>query len=144
MKKFQFPLSRVLNWRETLARVEESKLEGLYAELRAIESREVELKQERARGEKAVATAASAKGSELAALDAFRRFAVAEHTRLEQRRADCARRIKEQMQVVAIKRRDVRLLEHLKQKRAKLWSQEFARDLENQAGEMFLAKWNRG
>lgn len=143
MKKFDFPLSRVLHWRETLARVEETKLEGLYDELHRIEAREAALKNERARAERAVATAESSKGFELSTLDAFRRFAVAEHTRLEQNRANCAARIAAQLQVVAGKRRDVRLLEHLKQKRAELWRRELARDLENQAGEMFLAQWNR-
>ena len=35
MKKFCFPLDRVMEWRRTQARIEESKLERLYAELRA-------------------------------------------------------------------------------------------------------------
>lgn len=143
MKKFQFSLGRVLDWREMLAQVEESKLERLYAELRAIESNEAALQAERARSEKAVAEAASQQGFELAALDAFRRFAVAEHTRLEQRRADCAKRIAEQIQAVARKRRDVRLLEHLRQKRLKSWERDAAREIETQAGEIYLAKWGR-
>lgn len=143
MKRFQFSLNRVLDWRSTLARIEESKLERLYAELRAIESSEAELASERSRSETAVARAASQTGLELAALDAFRRFAVAEHTRLEQRRAELMKRISEQIRMVASKRRDVRLLEHLKEKRLADWNRELSREIETQAGETFLARWDR-
>ena len=94
--------------------MEEGKLENLHAELRAIESSEAALAAERARNETAVLAAASVSGFELARLDAFRRFTVAGRTLLEQRRAECARRIAAQVQVVAHKRRDVRLLEHLR------------------------------
>ncbi len=144
MKKFEFPLSRVLDWRQTLARIEELKLERLYAELRAIESREAELLAERSRSERAAAEARSQTGSELAALDAFRRFAIAEHTRLEQLRAESKKRIADQIGVVALKRRDVRLLEHLKDRRMGEWNRDLAREIETQAGEIYLAKWDRG
>jgi hypothetical protein len=143
MKKFEFSLGRVLDWRGTLARIEESKLERLYAELRAIESSEAALVAERTRSERALAEAASHTGAELAAHDTFRRFAVNEHTRLEQRRAECKKRISEQIPVVAQKRRDVRLLEHLKEKRHLDWQRDLAREIETQAGEIYLAKWSR-
>jgi len=143
MKKFQFPLARVRDWRATVARIEEAKLEQLYAELRVIESHEAALNNERLKSENWVARAESRTGFELAALDEFRRFAVAEHTRLEQRRADCARRILEQIQVVARKRRDVRLLENLEHKRRVNWRRELEREIESLAGESYLAKWER-
>ena len=37
MKKFAFPLGRVMEFRRMQARLEEVKLEGLYAGLRAID-----------------------------------------------------------------------------------------------------------
>ncbi|HTS78612.1 MAG TPA: hypothetical protein VMG40_20545 [Bryobacteraceae bacterium] len=143
MKKFEFSLGRALDWRETLARVEESKLERLYAELRAIESSEAALDQERSRSENAIAHGASHQGSELRAFDAFRRYAVAEYTRLEQRRAECMKRIAAQIQAVAARRRDVRLLENLKHKRLLNWRRGLDREIETQAGENFLARWDR-
>ena len=143
MKKFEFSLGRVLDWRETLARVEESKLERLYAERRAIESSKAVLLTERSRTEQAVAHAPDHTGLELEAFDAFRRFTVAEHTRLEQRRAECTKKISAQIQVVAAKRRDVRLLEHLRQKRLLDWRRDLGREMEIQAGEIYLANWNR-
>jgi hypothetical protein len=143
VKKFAFPLSRVMSWRQTLAQVEEGKLQILYAELGAIESKEAAIRAERERSEKAVLAANSVTGFELATLDAFRRFAVAEHTRLEQRRADCAKRIVAQVQVVAHKRRDVRLLKHLRDNRLKTWKRALDREVDMQADEAYLSRWNR-
>jgi hypothetical protein len=143
MKKFEFPLCRVMSWRETQARLEEGKLQNLYAELRAIESKEAALIAERVRGEKALIAAGAATGFELATLDAFRRFTVAEHTRLEQKRADCAKRIAAQVKAVAQKRRDVKLLEHLRGTRLKTWRHELDREIDMHAEEAYLSRWNR-
>ena len=144
MKKFEFPLGRVMSWRQTLERVEESKLQTLYVELRSIEASEASLSAERESSQNAVLARTSVTGSELATLDAFRRFAVAEHTRLEQRRADCAKRIAAQVQVVAQKRRDVRLLEQLRSSRLTTWRRELEREIDSQAEEAYLARWSRG
>jgi hypothetical protein len=84
----------------------------------------------------------STTGSELAAVAAFRRFSVAEHTRLERLRADCSKRAAAQAQVVAGKRRDVRLLERLKQQRFTAWHAGFNHEITAQAEETHLAKWN--
>ncbi len=143
MKKFDFPLGRVMSWRQTMAQVEESKLQGLYAELRSIETSEAALRKERERSHQTVVAAKSVTGAELAAVDAFQRFAVAEHTRLEQRRADCMKRITAQVQVVANKRRDVRLLEHLRASRLTTWRRELEREIDSQAEEAYLARWSR-
>ncbi len=139
MKKFSFPLGRVLDWRSIEARIEESKLEQLYAELRAIDSKENLLKQQRDDAERAVLTGAS--GDELGSLDSFRRFAAAEHGRLNEARANCSKRIAAQIQVLAAKRRDVRLLERLRDQRHKAWTHELQRELDAQADETFLAKF---
>lgn len=141
MKKFAFPLGRVMDWRHTQARIEESKLERLYGELRGIDARESALKAERAKAQAALLKASSVTGAELATLDNFRRFTVAEHTRLEKLRADCSARIAAQIQAVASKRRNVRLLERLKQQRFKTWEQEYGREIDAQADETYLAKW---
>jgi len=141
MKKFSFPLSRVIDWRDAQARVEEAKLQALYGELRAIDLQESSLKRDREEAERAV-QARGGTGRELVALADFRRFTVAEHTRLESLRQDCSRRIASQIQVVAAKRRDVKLLERLKQKKLIVWNQEAAREIEHQAEDAYMAKWN--
>ena len=60
MKAFHFPLSRVLDWRAMQARIEESKLETLYAELRAIDQSERSLQQQRQESEQALLSAPAA------------------------------------------------------------------------------------
>jgi hypothetical protein len=143
MKNFEFPLGRVMSWRQTQQQLEEGKLQNLYAELRAIKSSEAALTAERAHSEKAVLAAPSVSGFDLATLDAFRRFTGAEHMRLEQRRAECSGRIAAQVQVVTRKRRDVRLLEHLRGTRLTHWRHEMNREIDMQAEEAYLARWNR-
>lgn len=142
MKKFHFPMGRVIDWREAQARLEEAKLETLYAELRAIESQQQTLDRERDAAEKNVA-ARGAMGAELARLGEFRRFTIVERTRLEKVRAEVSGKIAAQIQVVAAKRRDVRLLERLKQQKLIAWHRELGRELDAQADEAYLAKWNR-
>lgn len=143
MKKFSFPLGRVMDWRAMLAHVEEAKLEQVYAELRAIDSRQASLDRQRDLSEQALLTASSATGTELAALDSFRRFVFTERNRLEGLRAGVLQRVAAQIQVVAKKRRDVKLLERLKGRRFEKWQAEFAREIEAAAEESFLARWNR-
>jgi flagellar biosynthesis chaperone FliJ len=143
MKKFTFPLGRVMDWRAMIARVEESKLEQMYGELRAIDARMAALDREREQSERAVLAKAVSTGMELASLDTFRRFVFEERIRLERTRAEVQQRITAQIQVVANKRRDVKLLQRLKDDRFESWQKDFAREIDGQAEESFLAKRNR-
>ncbi|HLH40979.1 MAG TPA: hypothetical protein VKX39_17650 [Bryobacteraceae bacterium] len=142
MKKFQFPLARVLDWRRAQARIEESKLEALYAELRAFEEAARALDREQDEAKKNIA-ARGATGADLVRLGDFHRFTAAEHARLDGQRAGCARRITAQMEVLAGKRRDVRLLERLKQRKLIAWNADLNREMDAQAEESYLARWNR-
>src|SRR5689334_2107918 len=110
MKKFTFPLDRVLDWRRTQARIEEAKLEALHAEAAAIDARQAALDRESSESELSLVAAAMVTAVELAAGSAFRRFAALERGRLEAHREDCRRRVDAQMQLVTVKRREVRLL----------------------------------
>jgi flagellar export protein FliJ len=143
MKKFRFPLSRVMDWRRTQARIEESKLERLFTELREIDARVTELNEERTGSEMALIAAPSNTGADLAALGAFQRFAIVEQGRLAVKRAECAQRIAAQTQAVVARRRDVRLIEKLKERRLETWRADFGREIDAQAEEAYLAKWNR-
>jgi hypothetical protein len=144
MKRFTFRLDRVLDWRNTQARIEESKLERLYMARRAIDAREAGLDAARARSETALLAGGKAMGQELAALDAFRRHVIAERSRLQQARRECGKQIAAQMLLVIAKRRDVKLLEKIKQQRLDGWTADLGREIDQQADEAFLAKWNHG
>ncbi len=126
---------------ELQARIEETKLEQLHGEIRGIEARQAELNGQRTESEKALLDAPSVTGLQLAELDVFQRFSIAENARLERRRVECGQRIAAQIQLVAEKRRDVRLLERLKEQRLKTWNTELGREIDAQADEAHLAKW---
>ncbi len=143
MKRFAFPLDRVIEWRRTEARIEESKLERLHTELRAIDVRRAALEQERRISEQATLSAGAITGYELAALDTFQRFTVAERGRLERARIPFQDRATKQIEAVTAKHREVRLLERLREQRLKAWTIEQDREIEAQAGEAYLAKWHR-
>ena len=82
MNKFSFPLGRVMDWRRTQERIEEGKLEQLHAELRAIDAQEAVLNLARAQSERELVSAGSVTGFQLAALDAFKRYTIAERARI--------------------------------------------------------------
>jgi hypothetical protein len=142
VKKFDFPLRRVLDWRETQARVEEVKLESLHTERRGIDVQIATLLDQRERSDRVVAEGNGATGGDLAALSAFRRFSVAEHTRLYRLRAGCSQRIAAQIAVVGSKRRDAKLLKKLEAQRLAAWQIEVSREIDAQAEESHLARWN--
>ncbi len=142
MKKFEFPLDRVLDWRRTQARLEESKLERLRADLHAIESQLAEAARLRQESVRELITAKSVTGLELAALDDFRKASAVECVKLKESAEEAEKRVAAQLGVVAAKRRDVKLLENLRARRLDGWKLEFGQEIEREAGELFLA--NRG
>jgi flagellar export protein FliJ len=141
MKKFNFPLARVMDFRRMQARVEEVRLEALYAELRAIDTREAALIQEKVQAEKTLKAAKSVTGFDLEVFDSYRVAMVEDQKRIGKARADCRKRIDAQLAVLMAKRRDVKLLEHLKEHRLEKWEKEMAKEIDQQAEEAYLAKF---
>ena len=121
MKKFAFTLDRVLDWRRLQARIEEVRLEQLNQQRKELEDQERQISAECARIQNQVLTAPNVTGGELEAWDAFRQFSGAESKRLEQLIATAQKQVDQQAQVVALKRRDVQLLEKLKDRRREVW-----------------------
>jgi flagellar export protein FliJ len=142
VKKFTFPLGRVMDFRRIEQRLEEIKLETLYAGLRAMDTREAALIQKRVQSEKSLKSAASATGEELQIFNAYGLAMKEEIKRMEKTRAECRKRIEAQLAVVTAKRREVKLLEKLKEQRFEKWEKEMFKEIDNQAEEVYLAKWN--
>ena len=142
MKKFTFPLGRVMDFRRMQAQIEEVKLESFYAQLRALDTREVALIEQGAQSEKALKAAASVSGEELERFSAYRSAAKAEQKRMDRARAECRKNIDAQLAVVTAKRRDVKLLERLKEQRFDKWEKEMFKQVDQRAEEVYLAKWS--
>jgi flagellar export protein FliJ len=141
VKKFDFPLARVMEFRRLQARLEEIKLEALYAELRALDAREVASIQLKVQSEKEMKSAKSVTGFDLEVFDAYRKALQEDQKRMDKARADCRKRIDAQLAVLTIKRRDVKLLEHLKEQRFVKWEKEMFKEIDQQADEAYLAKF---
>ena len=79
---------------------------------------------------------------ELQAMDSFRRHVLAQRTVIRGLMAECDTRIEQQRAKVTEARRKAELLNKLKDRKWKAWNAELAKEIENQAGEIFLAKWS--
>jgi len=143
MKRFAFSLERVLSWRRMQARVERLRWERIRTELRAIEEQRERLRAEHQRAAERLRSVGSVLGAELAGLDNFRRHVEAERARLEPKRAECEQRLLAQMRVTSAKEREVKVLEHLRERRVETWTAELDRETEQQAAETYLSRWRR-
>ena len=141
MKRFEFGPERVRQWREEQVIAEEARLEQLFSEKSLTEQRLVVLEQEARESAAVVNRAVAADPVELRAIDAFRRFAIGQRQVIAGLIADCDRRIADQRQKLMEARRRAELLNRLKDRRWKTWNADLSREIENQAGELFLAKW---
>jgi len=141
MKKFHFPLDRVLDWRRTQIRMEQIKLEQMLAELHRIEGQAAAAREERESAQRAVVQSSSSLGSELLAFNTFRSASTARSAGLERDRSACLERIRAQRAVMSRKELDVRLLEKLREDRLLAWMQEQDREIDQQAAEGHLGRW---
>ena len=142
MKKFKFPLERVLGWRRSQARLEELKLESLHAGRRALEARLKLLKEGPGRVWAALVHASPVTGSDLEALDRYHKSAAAQAARVEGSLRDQDREIAAQTSTVVGRRRDVHLLEQLRDERFGKWRREFLKDIDQQAEESHLSRFS--
>jgi flagellar export protein FliJ len=143
VKRFVFRLESVLRWRRSLFEQEQNRLHALVAERDAILLRLKELEELRQRAEQALLEAPAVTGSELTALEAYRRRLNLERARKQQELTDCEARIEAQRQRVLEAQRRVRLLERLRERRFSEWEAELNRELEALAAESYLARWKR-
>ena len=142
MKRFEFPLERVLAWRRTQAAVEQSKLDQVQAELSNLIAQANQVALQREAASRTIHTSGSATGAELARLDTYRQAAATEIHSLEHRREECRERLDRQAVVIADRRREVKLLERLKERRLATWKAQLSREIEQDAAEAYLSRWN--
>jgi flagellar protein FliJ len=141
MKPFRFNLQRILEYRATRAEEEERKLTALQVELAGLEQAIQQVKQSRDGAARSLATAEQARGEELWALTDFCARLDEEHRALEQKKSGCAQRLARQQESYMAARRDLRLLEKLRDKRLAEWTIEAGREMDKVAGELYLARW---
>jgi flagellar export protein FliJ len=142
VKRFRFPLDPVRRWRGEQARAAEIGLERLLDE-RSVRQRALEFLQAGVAAEVAgVLESGTVDAVSLAALDAYRRHTAREGGRIRVEIGQCDQRIEEQRQRVVAARRQVRLLDRLQERHFEKWKAEAAREEEQLASDLFLARLN--
>ena len=137
MKRFQFPLQPALDWRERLCDAEESRL-------RSLQNEETRLAQERDALERELRVPMQA--IEVTGADLHRRAAhtSAVMTKVAHLGAEiirCQARVEAQKSAWVEARRQVRMLEKLKERRHGEWKATTEREMEALSAETFLANW---
>ncbi len=143
MKKFSFPLDRVLSWRQTQARLEEAGLARLHAELQTLDLRCAALDHSVQDARAKLLAAPSVTSAEIGALEHFRASSSAQTRYLLQTRSALEQKLAQQTQAVLERRREARLLEQLRDRRWHSWQAASVREIDQQADESFLARLTR-
>jgi len=143
MKRFQFRLARVRDFRRQQLEVEEAKLEVLRAERQQIEEESLRLENEATGTRNSLMVIGSVEAQDLVAADRYLRFLAIEMKRQAAKMADWQGRTAKQQQAMVEARRRVRLLEKLEEKQLRLWKEEADREHENLSAELYLARWKK-
>ena len=143
MKAFQFPLQRVLEWRELQMRTEEEKLSTIQNKLAEVLHRENALTAAQLNAEMNVLGRPVVEATEFRALAAFQLRIRGEKVSLVAVRRNLEIQISEQRKRLLKVRKDCKVLENLKERRKKAWTYLHDRELENTAAESFISNWAR-
>ena len=143
MKKFTFPLDRVLSWRQSKVRLEEAKLAQMNGALLTLQRRITALVQSVSDAQTKFLGIQSAFSPEIGALEHFRTSAFAQAQHLQRDARALEAKIAHQAQVLVGLRRDAQLLERLREQRLAQWQKVVAKEVEQQAEESYLARFSR-
>jgi hypothetical protein len=110
--------------------------------LRQIEGQAAIAQAERESAQRAVVQSSSSLGSELLAFNTFHSASSARSAGLDRDRSACLERIRAQREVMSWKKREVRLLEKLREDRLRAWMREQDREIDQQAAEAHLGRWS--
>jgi hypothetical protein len=140
MKKFSYPLERVLSWRRTQARLEEAALARLRGEIQALDAQQAALNESVQVAQAGLLAIAWAAPIEIGAMERFRMSATAQTHQLQRERQAMEKKLVHQTRAVMERRREAQLLQQLRDKRYKSWQAEETREVDGLAEESYLAR----
>jgi len=143
MIPFRFRLEKVLDWRRARLELEEMNYRRHAAILAEVDRQDAEVQSAAQTAEQRVREWTPVAGFELDALDAFRLHAQRKRKDLAANRAEALRRLAAQQAVMLEARRNLRLLERLKERRLAEWRAALDKETEETAAESYLAHWRR-
>ena len=140
MKKFEFPLRRVLELRRQQAEVERAKLQALRAELVRLESEIVTTQKRADAAREHVQRSPSTSGLDLLALANFQRHMGHVGSSMKGKREQVNTQISEQQTQVREAERKVKLLENLESRKLAEWTVGRDKELEELAADSYMAR----
>jgi len=143
MKTFQFPLQRVLKYRELQMRTEEEKLSTIQNQLAEVLHRENALTAAQLNAEMNLLGRPVVEATEFRALSAFQLRIRSEKVSLLAARKNLETQIAEQRKCLLKIRKDCKILQNLKDRRKKAWTYLSDREIENIAAESYISNWAR-
>lgn len=143
MKRFDFPLERVRRWRSEQAHLEELRLQELRAELDRLGAAKRTIQAELAETELEVLAEKSLRAIDLESLDSYRFYVRGLVRDFELREKQCEAKVAEQRAKVIEARRRFELLDRLKGNAFSGWKAAVAKEQEDLAAELYLAKMSR-
>jgi len=143
VKAFQFPLERALDWRRTQLELAEAQVRQQVAALAAIDQDRAELDAMARRAEVEVRQFSPLGGADLCTLGTFRLALRARGRELAARRRECQKELTSRQAILVEERRRCRLLERLRQRRWAEWHSAAEKELDELAGDSYLAQWAR-
>jgi flagellar export protein FliJ len=141
MKRFDFSLAKVRDYRRQQLELEEVRLQSLLGERLALELESSRLETEVRETRCSLMVTSSAESQDLTASDMYLRHLAAEKKRHAAKVAEWQARAVKQQQAVVEARRRVRLVEKLEARQFRVWKASADRELENLAAELYLARW---
>ena len=127
--------------------LERAKLDGLLAGLRELERTRRNLRKQLdaagAAAQEGTAAGTTYEADQFAGLEAFRQFVKRRELEIAMEESECRRSIERQRHEVTVARRNRQVLERLREKALDEWNQAYAKELEETASDLHLAKlWN--
>ena len=141
MLAFRFRLERVLEWRKKKSHLEESRLAACLALVHETEQKLAHLRAERRHIERELLDHSSIPAAEFANLGCYRLHAARREGDLAEERRQRLESASEQRARVQQARRNVKLLEKMRERRLEEYSIQASRELEQTAGESHLTRW---
>jgi flagellar export protein FliJ len=141
MKRYSFPLERVLDWKTLVAEREQLALETLHQQQEEMTSSLLNLSNRIE--ELASDTQTAESGHELAYTAQARSSLIRTKAKAERDHADGAARIASQQVRFRTAETERRLMDKLKDRSLESWSAELARETDATAADLYLGSWNR-
>jgi hypothetical protein len=141
MKRFEFRLDRVLDWKTVVAQQEQATLDSLHQEKQEITA-SLQCLNDRINDLSQISYSAES-GQELAYAASARSALLRDRTKTEDLRTACDNRIAVQQDRYRTADTERRLVGKLKERSRTEWSAEASREMEATASDLYLGGWNR-